>query len=75
MAEVEEPCQWCGAPRQPCKCVERMNCTEIGKAGHFYCGYCFRHNMPRYLCGHKISLLNEKATYVAELKGIKGHRP
>jgi len=31
--------------------LERVNCPEIGEPGHHWCGWCYRHNRPRFLCG------------------------
>ena len=31
--------------------LERCNCEHAGNAGHFLCGWCERHEAPRYLCG------------------------
>jgi len=31
--------------------LERCNCTEAGKLGHHYCGWCDEHNKPVFMCG------------------------
>lgn len=31
--------------------LERVNCDEVGKSGHHQCGWCPRHNEPRFICG------------------------
>lgn len=31
--------------------LERVNCAEAGEPGHWGCGWCDKHNGPRYECG------------------------
>jgi len=31
--------------------LERASCVEAGKAGHHQCGWCLRHDEPRFVCG------------------------
>jgi hypothetical protein len=31
--------------------LHRVNCTEVGKFGHYQCGICLSHQSPRFLCG------------------------
>lgn len=31
--------------------LERANCPQAGQPGHLYCGWCERHDKPRFLCG------------------------
>lgn len=32
--------------------LERVNCPDAGKVGHFGCGWCNGCNKPAYECGH-----------------------
>lgn len=32
--------------------MERVNCSDAGKPGHHFCGWCPVHNKPRWLCHH-----------------------
>lgn len=53
-------CQWCGAGgpgRQPgCDCEARIQCKDAGKDGHWLCGICPEHNLPRFKCMCKATL-------------------
>lgn len=31
--------------------LDRVNCKEAGKVGHFCCGECEKHLKPRFMCG------------------------
>lgn len=31
--------------------LERVNCEQAGNPGHFMCGFCWIHNLPRFECG------------------------
>ena len=31
--------------------MERVNCPNAGDALHTMCGWCERHNLPRFCCG------------------------
>ena len=31
--------------------LERCNCSDVGKMGHFQCGWCKAHKKPRFVCG------------------------
>lgn len=31
--------------------LQRANCTESGKVGHYMCGVCPKHDKPRFVCG------------------------
>ena len=31
--------------------LERVNCNEVGSVGHYMCGVCHEHSMPRF-AGH-----------------------
>lgn len=31
--------------------LDRVNCLKAGEAGHHFCGWCNKHNMPRFICG------------------------
>lgn len=31
--------------------LDRVNCQEVGKIGHFQCGICSEHDKPRFQCG------------------------
>jgi hypothetical protein len=31
--------------------LERVNCPEVGKVCHFWCGWCVWHDRPRFECG------------------------
>jgi hypothetical protein len=30
--------------------LDRVNCVEVGEAGHWQCGVCEEHNKPRFMC-------------------------
>jgi hypothetical protein len=32
--------------------MERVNCKDVGKPGHHFCGWCPIHGTPRWLCNH-----------------------
>lgn len=32
--------------------LERCNCQDAGKVGHFYCGWCKKCDLPIFICGH-----------------------
>jgi hypothetical protein len=32
--------------------LDRCNCAEVGKVGHWQCGWCDGCNRPRFECGH-----------------------
>ena len=46
-AEFEEIMGY--APRQDD--LHRLNCTEVGKVGHWQCGWCLKHQGPNFACG------------------------
>jgi hypothetical protein len=31
--------------------LERCNCSDTGRIGHFQCGWCRAHKKPRFVCG------------------------
>ena len=31
--------------------LERVNCQLHGAPGHYFCGWCEKHDKPRYECG------------------------
>lgn len=31
--------------------MERVNCPDEGNPGHHACGWCEKHNGPRFMCG------------------------
>ena len=31
--------------------LERVNCVAAGDPGHWYCGWCREHDLPRFECG------------------------
>lgn len=31
--------------------LERCSCKEAGQPGHFFCGWCGLHDLPRFWCG------------------------
>jgi len=31
--------------------LERCNCNLVGAVGHSYCGWCDKHDLPRFVCG------------------------
>lgn len=31
--------------------LHRVNCDEVGRLGHFLCGFCPDHTKPRFMCG------------------------
>jgi hypothetical protein len=31
--------------------LERCNCDLVGEIGHSQCGWCNKHDKPRFLCG------------------------
>lgn len=31
--------------------LKRVNCDKVGQPGHFLCGWCFLHEIPRFECG------------------------
>ena len=31
--------------------LERCNCDQVGKTGHWSCGWCKEHNKPVFVCG------------------------
>lgn len=33
--------------------LERVNCPEAGDQGHRWCGWCNKHNRPKYHCASK----------------------
>lgn len=37
------------APRQDD--LERVNCNTAGEVGHYLCGWCAKHDKPRFICG------------------------
>ena len=43
-------CEYCGSITA-CDCIERVYCKKQGEPGHCYCGFCFIHNQPRFICG------------------------
>jgi hypothetical protein len=30
--------------------LERVNCKQVGEAGHWQCGWCKVHDLPRFAC-------------------------
>lgn len=32
--------------------LERCNCKEAGRIGHFFCGWCKNCDLPVFICGH-----------------------
>lgn len=32
--------------------LHRCNCKEAGEIGHSQCGWCYKCNLPRFMCGH-----------------------
>jgi hypothetical protein len=32
--------------------LERCNCPDAGKLGHWFCGWCEDCDKPRFVCGH-----------------------
>lgn len=34
-----------------CDCEARINCINVGKCGHYNCGWCLEHGCPRFQCG------------------------
>lgn len=32
--------------------MERVNCRVAGTIGHSHCGWCWKCNKPRFICGH-----------------------
>ena len=47
-------CEWCGHEwedsKDECDCLARIRCKDEGKAGHHQCGWCEKHDMPRFKC-------------------------
>ena len=41
--------------------LERVNCTQLGQVGHQQCGWCPKCNLPRFCCGHNLTLKKEDA--------------
>jgi hypothetical protein len=33
--------------------LERVNCPDAGKVGHFGCGWCERCDRPMFMCRHQ----------------------
>ena len=31
--------------------MERVNCFKKGEPGHYFCGWCSKHDKPRFICG------------------------
>lgn len=31
--------------------LERCNCKQAGEIGHWFCGWCEKHDKPRAVCG------------------------
>lgn len=31
--------------------LDRVNCTRVGEVGHWLCGVCPKHVLPRFVCG------------------------
>ena len=31
--------------------LKRINCPNVGKIGHRFCGWCTIHARPRFICG------------------------
>lgn len=31
--------------------LDRVNCKHVGTLGHWFCGVCETHNLPRFECG------------------------
>jgi len=40
--------------------LARINCKTAGKSGHWQCGWCEKHDKPRFECG--VECLVRKAT-------------
>lgn len=36
--------------------LERANCPDAGKVGHYFCGWCDECNKPRFFCQHPLML-------------------
>lgn len=34
--------------------LERVNCPDAGKVGHYFCGWCEQCDKPRWHCGHTL---------------------
>jgi len=39
--------------------LERSNCSLAGNSGHHQCGWCEKHDKPRFLCGCLVGLIHE----------------
>lgn len=39
--------------------LERVNCPDAGKDGHWYCGWCLEHDLPRFECGCRLRNLED----------------
>jgi hypothetical protein len=53
--EKGKPCEWCESPEDsdgvlPCDCWCRALCPSEGKFAHWSCGFCQRHDQPRFRC-------------------------
>ena len=40
--------------------LERCNCPDEGKDGHWGCGWCERHNLPQFRCSCFILSLEKR---------------
>ena len=49
--------------------LERCNCSLAGEVGHYQCGWCQRHDKPRFLCGCLVTKRNELINYSNAING------
>lgn len=41
--------------------MARVNCSSAGKLGHFRCGWCEKHGLPRFVCPCLLPHVREEA--------------
>jgi len=40
--------------------LDRVNCEDVGKIGHQQCGWCEKHDKPRFECGCLADIMDDK---------------
>ena len=40
--------------------LDRINCPYIGELAHMSCGWCLKHDKPRFICGCLVGIIPNK---------------
>lgn len=43
--------------------MERIECKKVGKINHYFCGFCLKHDVPRFRCGCFVQIGITKIQY------------